>query len=359
MPWPHKQITRHPADAVFAETVTVSRTILYVLLDPILGIVLSLFGAGVVLRWAAFASWMARRRKNGHTPWPEKGIQTLRLMGASLVPFHRCLRKEPISGLVRYLFHACLFLVPLGEAGHIILLERKLGIGYKALPAGWIDLMALLVIGIGCGFAARRIFNRQIRRKSSLRDYVFILITVAPFATGLCYTNGLFSGSPAVADAMLAAHVGSGCLMILTMVFLFVRTRLDAETCVGCAACVEACPTGTLETVEQGEKRTFLYSHCQCICCGGCRSACPEGAAGLGHDIGVRYFLELFRKQPIRERQLTPCAGCNDLYAPDRQLQKLKSTMESTGLPLPLTLGLCNRCKKMQSRHPWDVREAA
>lgn len=330
----------------------VSSTILNYLLHPVMTLLFCIAGAGFALRSAAFISWAAKSRKIFQATWQGHGVQVLKIILSSFVPFHRALRQEPVFGLIRYIFHACLFIVPLWETGHIVLLDRAVGISYRALPPGVSDIMTLIVIALGIYFGARRLLDKTLRKDSSPGDYFLLMVAVTPFATGFCYAHGIDAGSRAVADTLLTLHVASGALMILTAVFLFVRTHLSPVTCVGCAACAETCPTGTLEAVRQGDKRTFFYSHYQCICCGACQSACPEGAARLKHDIGLRYFLALFNKQPIGEKQLTQCLGCDELFIPDPQLVKLKTKIESAGMEPPRTLGLCNRCKKLETHYP-------
>ena len=325
---------------------TVSDTILQYLLDPVLTVLALVLCTGFAIRTAAFLAWASKTRK---------GLPAIHTVLAALFPFHRGLKKAPVFALTRYVFHACLFAVPVWETGHIVLLRNRLGISYPALPPGLVDTMTLAVVGIGLCFGARRIFDPGIRKRSSLADYYLILVAVTPFATGFCYAHGIDAGIPAVTDTLLTLHVASGTLMLVTALFLFVRTRLIPETCVGCAACAEACPTGTLEAKEAGDARIFFYSHYQCICCGGCQAACPEGAARLSHAIGINHFLALFAKQPIGEKPLTRCLGCDELFVPDPQLAKLKTTIESAGLTPPGTLDLCTRCKKLHSRHPLAV----
>ena len=47
---------------------------------------------------------------------------------------------------------------------------------------------------------------------------------------------------------------------------------IDKETCIGCMACVEACPHGVM-VVHKGED-----APCKCTLCGACTEMCPRGA---------------------------------------------------------------------------------
>lgn len=318
-----------------------------------LTLVLCLFSAGLFIRVFAFLSHMGKSGQIVGNPGTEHRLHplkmTLKMTGAACLPFHRAWFKKPVYTLVRYIFHVCLFIVPIWESGHVILLKAKFGWYWTTLPAAASETMTLLVIGIGLFFFARRLGKPQIRVLSSKRDFVIILLTIAPFITGYFYANGTLNHIPFIGDMMLLLHVLTGQVMLLMVVFLFVRTGLLDSTCVGCASCAVNCPTGTLEAKDAGRLRSFFYSHYQCICCGACVAVCPEGAARLRHTVSLPHFFSFFKKQKIREKELTRCEGCNDLFAPGRQIEKIQALIKSKGMELPRTLNYCSRCKKLFS----------
>ncbi len=53
-----------------------------------------------------------------------------------------------------------------------------------------------------------------------------------------------------------------------------VTTSIDADECIGCGACVEVCPSETLELVDG----TAVVSGDESINCGHCEAVCPSGA---------------------------------------------------------------------------------
>jgi Pyruvate/2-oxoacid:ferredoxin oxidoreductase delta subunit len=140
-------------------------------------------------------------------------------------------------------------------------------------------------------------------------------------------------------------HVLSAEAMLLMIVFLFLRTRLTADRCIGCAACEINCPTATLETKDSQHQRVFTYSHYQCICCGTCVGVCPESAAELRHEVNLAHIFRIFGKRPIRTVELAICDSCGMPIGPLPQMQKLQEVV-SAGDAEVETLNCCNRCKK-------------
>ena len=51
--------------------------------------------------------------------------------------------------------------------------------------------------------------------------------------------------------------------------------KIDEEKCVGCAACVDACPTAAISIGDDGKAKIDAE---KCISCGTCAAVCPVGA---------------------------------------------------------------------------------
>ena len=315
---------------------------------PLLWIVFILFGTGLFLRTVFFVLNIIRRRPTFERhPFYDAGpILMVRL----LLPFHNAFVKKPFYSLLRYGFHACLFIVPIWLAGHVGLWEESRFEWYwTPLPDEWADWMTLLVLA-ACGyFLVRRITLGIIRNNASSTDYIFIILTALPFLTGYLYTHGNLDHIPFFETYLWYLHILSAETMLLMIVFMFLRTRLTADRCIGCAACEINCPTGTLESADINPQRVFAYSHYQCICCGTCVAVCPENAAELRHEINLAHFFRIFAKLPIRAVELSTCATCGALIAPQPQIEKLQNVAATNDIEAE-ALDCCSRCKKIAAQ---------
>ena len=296
---------------------------------PLLWIVFVLFGAGLLLRTFFFVLNIIRRRPSleRHSVFNAGPLLILRL----LLPFHNAVLKKPFYSLLRYAFHICLFVVPIWFSSHIILWEESRFEWYwTPIPDQWADAMTLILLGICCYFLLRKILFGKIRKNTGIGDYLFIILTALPFLTGYFYTHGSLDHIPFFETYMWYFHVLSAEAMLVMIVFLFLRTRLTAHRCIGCAACEINCPTGTLETLDNERQRVFSYSHYQCIWCGTCVGVCPENAAELRHEVNFAHLFRIFAKRPIRTVELAVCESCGRPIGPVPQMQKLQEMMAAS-----------------------------
>ncbi|MBN1627515.1 MAG: 4Fe-4S binding protein [Deltaproteobacteria bacterium] len=259
-----------------------------------------------------------------------------------LAPFHSAFLKKPIYASLRYIFHICLFVVPIWLAGHISMWEdSRSGWSWTPIPDAWADWMTLTVIAFAVFFTIRHFATKDLRSRSSIMDYAIIFLAAFPFLTGYGLTHGTYDTLPFIGDNIWTIHIFSGEMMIFAAAFILCRTRMDQNKCTGCASCVLNCPTGTLESRDSGKMRIFSYSHYQCISCGSCVDTCPEGAAELRHEINFKRFFNVFAKEDIRQVELEACKRCGKLFVPEPLMGKIHRTFHDE------YLDLCPDCRKV------------
>jgi nitrate reductase gamma subunit len=94
-------------------------------------------------------------------------------------------RLHPWLTIVTFSFHICLVLTPVFLLAHIVLWDEAWGISWWALPDGLAIVMTLVVIGGCIFFFIRRRVTPEVAYVTAASDYVILLLTAAPFVTGL------------------------------------------------------------------------------------------------------------------------------------------------------------------------------
>jgi nitrate reductase gamma subunit len=103
-----------------------------------------------------------------------------------MVPFlNRNTRLHPVMTMVSFVFHLCLLFTPLLVMGHAVLWQESWGISWWSLPPWLADVTTLVVIGGALFFALRRIAAPEVRNVTTWKDFLLLIIVVAPFVTGL------------------------------------------------------------------------------------------------------------------------------------------------------------------------------
>ena len=308
---------------------------------PLLWMVFTVFLLSLVARVLFFFAAVIRSSRDKNT----KIGYDLATLGRFLAPFHMAVGRKPLYAVLRYIFHFCLVVVPVWLVGHIVLWsESRLGWDWISLPDAWADRMTLIFLVLAAYFFGRRIFSKNVRPNSFLRDYLIIFFTALPFLTGYFLAHGSVDQVGFLGTRIRTIHVLSGEAMILMAAFLFCRTWLNTRKCTGCAACELACPTGTLESRDEERYRLFHYSHYQCISCASCVNVCPEEAAELRHQFSIPLFFKIGGKYEIRKAELEECERCGAFFAPEPQMDKVKGLFPEKDYLL-----FCPDCRRMNA----------
>jgi ferredoxin len=309
----------------------------YVAEGPLLWFAFSALGVGIFIRITFYLYVMIKRFK-AHELFSAKDV--LNNFGRPFVPFHKLIVQKPLYIALLYIFHICLFVVPIWLEGHIVLWEEsRFEWFWTPLPEAWADWMTLVFIGIAAIFFIRRIIILNIRHNSTKADFLILILTALPFLTGYFLIHGSLDSIPFLANHMQLFHVLSGEVMICMVLVLFLTSRFNIQKCSGCGACALDCPTGAIQMNDNVGLRVFRYSHYKCVVCLACVKTCPEEALELKHKIGFSPFLQTL-PQEKRSVELTRCKRCGDPFVPSSQLARVENTINQDHI------FLCTRCKR-------------
>lgn len=189
---------------------------------PLLWIAFLVFIIGILIRMAQFLFVARTKDKPFYNYFRLKYI--LATLARWLLPLNVDVRKNPVFMICVYLFHICLLVVPIWLAGHISLWEEsRFGWSWSSLPDKWADWMTLLFLAISIYFILRRALSADLRIITTFSDYLLIVVTALPFATGYFLTHGTLDSIGFLGDNMRLFHVLSAELMLILIPF----TRLS------------------------------------------------------------------------------------------------------------------------------------
>ena len=94
------------------------------------------------------------------------------------------------------------------------------------------------------------------------------------------------------------------------------------ENCIACGACVEWCPAGAIEEINDKEnlKRKIVWHYDKCIMCGECERICTTGD---GVEMTPDFALAGFDRRELKmekECELILCENCGEIISTREQL---------------------------------------
>lgn len=187
------------------------------LTGPLLWVVFIVTFVGLAVRVVMYIrglSW--RLDRVAYRPFLGHGLKHgARSIVAFLIPFKsHSWRSRPLFTILFFAFHIGLLVTPIFLEAHNAMLEQSLGIRLPGLPAGVADVLAWTVVVGGVFMVLRRIAFPEVRILTTAYDYLLIVISVAPFVTGLVarYELGNY-------DFWLCLHILTGEIWLLALPF--------------------------------------------------------------------------------------------------------------------------------------------
>ncbi len=143
------------------------------------------------------------------------------------------LRAQPLFAVAFFLFHILLLGIPSFLLAHNTLLQEYFGLSLPALSDFVSDRLTLVFLLSALFLLLRRILRPEVRILTRARDYVLLIMTALPFATGfLAYHQvGPY-------QSMLTCHVLSAEVLLIAIpfsklghciLFLFTRAFIGFE----------------------------------------------------------------------------------------------------------------------------------
>ncbi|MDD5449764.1 MAG: 4Fe-4S dicluster domain-containing protein [Candidatus Omnitrophica bacterium] len=102
------------------------------------------------------------------------------------------------------------------------------------------------------------------------------------------------------------------------------RPQYHEEDCIGCAACVQVCPSGALSFSDKNEggkaRRVLTHRIDLCVFCGQCQANCPtEKGIMLTREFDLSSTQSRQELNHAIEKEMLLCDGCGEMIVPADQ----------------------------------------
>jgi len=131
----------------------------------------------------------------------------------------RAFRVKPLYSIVSIIFHIGLILTPLLLFDHAQLIHNSIGFSWMSitLGKGIADILTIATIISAVILLIMRISNRNSRFISRKQDFIWPLLLIVPFISGLICAQ--FVVNPATYKFLMLIHIISGCLILMLIPF--------------------------------------------------------------------------------------------------------------------------------------------
>lgn len=128
----------------------------------------------------------------------------------------------------------------------------------------------------------------------------------------------------------------------------------NSQQCIGCAACINACPSNALsvETDLAAGQQAWSFNLGRCIFCARCEEVCPTAAIKLSQE----YELAVWNKADLLQQarfNLCNCRECGRPYAVQKEIDYAIALLAHNGDALAeshrASFETCPDCKRLQS----------
>jgi nitrate reductase gamma subunit len=124
------------------------------------------------------------------------------------------LRAQPFFSIAFFVFHVCLFGVPLFLLAHNTLWREGIGFGLPSMPDSLADIFTVVFMAAAAFLLIRRLVRAEVRILTTAWDYFLLLLTCAPFVTGFLAYHQIGPYKP-----MLILHIFLAEILLIVIPF--------------------------------------------------------------------------------------------------------------------------------------------
>jgi len=126
--------------------------------------------------------------------------------------------------------------------------------------------------------------------------------------------------------------------------------RYDPETCIGCTACAQICPSDAITVTEKNGKRILEVWYGKCTFCARCEEVCPTDSIKLMEIYGTPSSNKFDFMSKV-EHDMVNCSICGNYFETTKHIEwVIKKVKVKMGETVSLTelknyLSMCPECR--------------
>ncbi|MDJ0765734.1 MAG: hypothetical protein QNJ97_22310 [Myxococcota bacterium] len=118
----------------------------------------------------------------------------------------------PVTTVVSLVFHFCVIVTPLIVVGHSVSFLESWGVSLPSVSDAVGDGLTVVCLATAAMLLARRMVIPHVRSLSAPRDYLYLMITIAPFLTGYLAYHQLIAY-----EAAITLHILTGEVLLIAI----------------------------------------------------------------------------------------------------------------------------------------------
>jgi formate hydrogenlyase subunit 6/NADH:ubiquinone oxidoreductase subunit I len=139
------------------------------------------------------------------------------------------------------------------------------------------------------------------------------------------------------------------------------KVQLNQETCIGCGACLQVCPSFAYKHVHKKGKLYLYYDPGACIFCEMCVDNCPTESLEMSQIFDMSTPANQDTFELIIEHDMQLCKVCKDPFATIKHLDWIQKKLNEVSIingnrgkiihdEFEITRHYCPKCRKIKAR---------
>ncbi len=139
------------------------------------------------------------------------------------------------------------------------------------------------------------------------------------------------------------------------------KIQLNQDTCIGCGACLQVCPSFAYKHVQEGSKKLVFYDPAFCVFCEECVKICPTESLFLSKIYDMSSSAYKDTSELLIELDMQLCKECQEPFATIKHLNWIQQNLEEAIIideirkkailnEFEIARYYCSKCRKVKAK---------